>query len=124
MNTSQHTERVCATVMDAVYDHADRCGEQIIYGYVRVFRSKGFSERQKKCSRDEIRTSYDRQFSRKISPELADLLLSLDGERPLADLLGCGQAVHRAPPGLLPDLQQLWAERLIILRAPAQEVNA
>lgn len=89
--------------------------------YVRVFRSKGLTERQKHYFRDEVRTSYDSQFSRKISPQMTDMLLSLDGGRPLKDLLH-DHSKNGDAQALLLEFQQLWIERLVTMRAPAREM--
>lgn len=82
--------------------------------YVKIFRSKGYAERQKNSPRDEIRTSYDAQFRRKISPHVSELLLGLDGPKPLGELL---QAANGKQSELLAELNQLWSERLVEMRA-------
>jgi len=85
--------------------------------YVKIFRTKGYTERQKNRVRDEVRTSYDAQFYRKISPELGDLLLRLDGPRPLGELLRLSSSGKDREAELLGELNQLWSERLVEMRA-------
>lgn len=84
--------------------------------YVKVFRSKGHSERQKGSTRDEIRTSYDAQFRRRISPELSNLLLAIDGGTSLRKLLEKTGTVEQTEQALLAELSQLWSERLVQMR--------
>lgn len=91
--------------------------------YVKVFRSKGYTERQKSCARDEIRTSYDAQFRRKISPQASELLLRVDGPKPLGELLRAANG-NSAAPELLAELNQLWSERLIEMRVAGKGLSS
>lgn len=91
--------------------------------YVRIFRSKGLMERQKQRFRDEIRTSYAPQISRSISPQIAELLLSLNGGRPLRDLLHDSQSTNGDAQPLLSELRELWSDRLVMMRASLRETS-
>jgi carbamoyltransferase len=81
--------------------------------YVKVFRSKGYSERQKSSTRDELRTSYDTQFRRKVSPEMSGLLLGIDQRTSVRELLQKTGTDEQVEQALLAELNQLWAERLV-----------
>ncbi|MBZ5509347.1 MAG: nodulation protein [Acidobacteriia bacterium] len=91
--------------------------------YVRVFRSKGLAERQKQRFCDEIRTSYAPQVSRPISPQIAELLLSLNGGKPLGDLLRDSQSMNGDAQALLAEFRELWSDRLVMMRASAREMS-
>ncbi len=91
--------------------------------YVKVFRSKGLVERQKQRFCDEIRTSYAPQVSRSISPKLAEVLLGLNGGKSLRDLLREGQSTNGDVQPLLSELQELWSDRLVTMRASAKEIS-
>lgn len=84
--------------------------------YVKLLRLKGFVERNRCTTRDEIRTSYDSQFRYTISREIYELLITLDGEKPLRDLLGADGAKSDHNQALMAELNRLWFERLIVLR--------
>ncbi|HEX8186558.1 MAG TPA: nodulation protein, partial [Blastocatellia bacterium] len=88
--------------------------------YVKLWRIKGFVERKRGATRDEIRTSYNSQFRLSISGELCELLLTLDGEKSLRDLLGADAAKSDRNQSLVSELNQLWSERLIVLRADSE----
>ena len=87
MNISQRTERVCATVMDAVYDHADRCGEQIIYG---CLSSEGMLE-STLTYRELIRRaeSVAAELLQSLEPGDRAILLFHGGPEFVVSLLGC-----------------------------------
>jgi carbamoyltransferase len=88
--------------------------------YVKLWRMKGFVERKRGTTRDEIRTSYDSQFRRSISEGLCELLLTLDQERSIRDLLGAEAEKSDRNQSLVAELNQRWSERLIVLRADSE----
>lgn len=87
--------------------------------YAKIFRIRGLSERERGSARDEIRTSFSPPVHRRLSRELGDLLLTLDGERPLGELLAASgdKARHEA---LTAELDDLWKRRLVVMRAPSE----
>lgn len=88
--------------------------------YVKLWRIKGFVERNRSTTRDEIRTSYDSQFRYAISRELYEMLITLDGEKTLRDLLEADGAQSDRNQALVAELNRLWAERLIVMRASSE----
>ena len=85
--------------------------------YVRLFRTKGLVERKRRTQRDEIRTSYDSRLRRVISGDLCELLLMLDGEKSIQEMLGTDAEESERGRTLLAELNQLWSERLVVIRA-------
>src|SRR5262249_45504568 len=80
--------------------------------YVRLTQTKGFAERKRMNVRHEIHTSYDRSFRRKISGELGDLLIALNGEKTVRELLQNSAAGREHQSALMAELDRLWSERL------------
>ena len=85
--------------------------------YVRLTQSKGLVERKRMAPRHEIHTSYDSKFHRRISAELGNLLLGLDGEKTVSELLRHSAAGKEREQSLMAELKDLWSERLVIMRA-------
>jgi carbamoyltransferase len=91
--------------------------------YMKLFCIKGFAERRRAAARYEIRTSYDSQFRRSVSEGLYELLLALDGPKPVRELLGADAAESERNRALVAELNQLWSERLIVMRADSARRN-
>jgi carbamoyltransferase len=85
--------------------------------YVKIIRTKGFIERKRMTVRNEIQTTYDSQFRRKISGELGDLLIGLDSEKSVGELLRHSAAGREREQDLIAELSELWSERLVMMRA-------
>jgi carbamoyltransferase len=85
--------------------------------YVRLTQTKGFAERKRMAPRYEIHTSYDSKFRRKISGELGNLLLGLNGEETVGELLRHSAAGREREQGLMAELKELWSERLVTMHA-------
>ncbi|GAA2798146.1 carbamoyltransferase family protein [Saccharopolyspora taberi] len=79
--------------------------------YVQVRQTKVFAQPDRSEIRTELRTTFDAELSVGISPELAELLLRLDGEQTLAEL-----AKDAELDSLLPELRRMWEQRLVRLR--------
>jgi len=85
--------------------------------YVKLTQTKGLIERKRMAARHEIHTSYDSKFRRKISRELGDLLIGLDGEKTVGELLQHSAAKREREQDLMAELNDLWSERLVIMHA-------
>jgi carbamoyltransferase len=85
--------------------------------YVKLSQTKGFVERKRMAARHEIHTSYDSKFRRKISRELGDLLIGLDGEKTVGSLLRLSAAGVAREQDLMAELNDLWSERLVTIHA-------
>jgi len=85
--------------------------------YVKLTQTKGFIERKRMAACHEIHTSYDSKFRRKISRELGDLLIELDGEKTVGELLQHSAARREREQDLMAELNDLWSERLVIMHA-------
>jgi carbamoyltransferase len=85
--------------------------------YVKISQTKGFVERKRMAARHEIHTSYDSKFRRKISRELGDLLIGLDGETTVGSLLRLSAAGVAREQDLMAELNDLWSERLVTIHA-------
>ncbi len=84
--------------------------------YVRLQQTKSFVGPGRTAAGCQIRTSYDAGFSHPVSRPLFDLLMGLEGERPLGELLEGHQIEGEGEPALLAELNELWAQRLVRLR--------
>lgn len=87
MNNLQYNERVCASVMDAIYDHADHRGEQIAYG---CLSSEGVLEstltyRQLVCRAESVAA----ELLRSLKPGDRAILLFHGGPEFIVSFLGC-----------------------------------
>ncbi len=85
--------------------------------YVRLTQTRGFVERKRKILRYEIHTSYDSKLRRRISGELGNLLIGLDGEKTAGELLRQSAAGNEREQSLMAELKDLWSERLVIMHA-------
>jgi carbamoyltransferase len=84
--------------------------------YVRLQRTKSFVGPQRTAASCQIRTSYDAGFSHPVSRPLFDLLMGLEGEKPLGELLAPQPIGEEAEQALLAELHELWARSLVRLR--------
>ena len=84
--------------------------------YVRLNKTRMFVDPQQMATSFEVRTTYDAGFSFPVSDVLFDLLMSLEGEKPLGELLQEGGVEPAGQEALLAELDQLWFERLVRLR--------
>jgi carbamoyltransferase len=85
--------------------------------YVRLSLTKGLVERKSMAPRYEIHTSYDSKFRRKLSEELGNLLIGLDGEKTIGELLRHSAVGKDREQSLMAELKDLWSERLVIMHA-------
>jgi hypothetical protein len=85
--------------------------------YVRLTQTKGFAERKRMAPRYEIHTSYDSKFRCKISGELGNLLIGLNGEETVGELLRHSAAGREREQGLMAELKELWSKRLVTMHA-------
>ncbi|GAA2798165.1 carbamoyltransferase family protein [Saccharopolyspora taberi] len=83
--------------------------------HVKLFQIKGHAERERATTRCELRTSYEPQVRRRVSPELGALLGTVNAETPLGELMSAISAPDREQ--ILAEIRQLWAERMLSLRA-------
>lgn len=84
--------------------------------YVRLYKTRTFTDPWQMSTRLEIRTTYDAGFSFPVSNELFDLLMVLEGEKPLGELLEEGGVEAAGQEALVAELANLWFERLVRLR--------
>ncbi len=84
--------------------------------YVRLQRTKSFVSPGRTAASCQVRTSYDAGFSHPVSRPLFDLLMGLEGEKPLGELLAAQQIEGEGEQALLAELNELWAQRLVRLR--------
>ncbi|PYQ55792.1 MAG: nodulation protein [Acidobacteria bacterium] len=85
--------------------------------YVRLQRNRSFVAPERMATRCQIRTSYDAGFSRSVSSPLFDLLMSVEGEKRLGELLRERGMEGADEPALIAELNELWSQRLVRLRA-------
>jgi carbamoyltransferase len=84
--------------------------------YVRVQLIRGFTDLQHSTVTGEIRTTHDAAYRYPVSAGLAERLLGMDREQPIATLVeGQPEATQRA---WVTELEDLWSRRLITLSPP------
>lgn len=85
--------------------------------YVRLQQTRSFVAPERMAASCQIRTSYDARLNVPVSNALFDLLMRLDGEQPLGELFRAHGVEGEAEQSLLAELDKLWAQRLVRLRA-------
>jgi carbamoyltransferase len=88
--------------------------------YVKLHCTRSFVNPNEMAVCSEVGTSFDSQFRFPISNELCDLLMPLDGEKPVGALLANGKAKGEIEQVLVQELENLWAQRLVKLRPAAR----
>lgn len=84
--------------------------------YVRLYKTRVFVDPWQMGTSVRIHTTYDADFSFPVSDELFDLLMVLEGEKPLGELLREGGVEPAGQEALVAELANLWYERLVRLR--------
>jgi carbamoyltransferase len=92
--------------------------------YAQLVRTRGLTERSRRSSADEIRTTTNPETRQPVSPELAALLWSIDEEATVRDLLRRGSLDGEASRRLTDELMELWKRRLVVLRPAAKREAA
>lgn len=90
--------------------------------YVRLQQTRSYVAPERMAASCQIRTTYDARLSVPVSNVLFDLLMRLDGEQPLGELFRAHGVDGEAEQVLLAELDGLWAQRLIRLRAGTRAV--
>jgi len=88
--------------------------------YVKLHRARSFVNPNEMAVCSEVGTSFDSQLRFPISNELCDLLMLLDGEKPIGALLANGNVKGETEQSLVQELENLWAQRLVRLRPAAR----
>jgi carbamoyltransferase len=88
--------------------------------YVKLHCTRSFVNPNEMAVCSEVGTSFDSQFRFPISTELYDLLMLLNGEKPIGALLANGNLKGGIEEVLVQELENLWAERLVKLRPAAR----
>jgi carbamoyltransferase len=84
--------------------------------YVGLHQARKFVAPERMAASCQIRTSYDAGFSYPVSSALFDLLMGLEGEKPLRELLRAQGVEGETEEALVGELRELWAQRLVRLR--------
>jgi carbamoyltransferase len=87
--------------------------------YVKLHRARSFVSPNEMAVCSEVGTSFDSLFRFPISHELYDLLMLLDGEKPVGALLENGNVKGGIEQLLVQELENLWTQRLVKLRPTA-----
>lgn len=98
--------------------------ELALPAFAQLVRTKGWSERRRGGTRDEIRTTYAPGVSRQISRLLADLLDLLDEPVPLGQLLAHSRVDEEQRSALLNEILVLTAAGLVRLRPAGRSRSA
>ncbi len=97
--------------------HADRLALRLsLPPYVRLEQSRRFVGPDRMASAWQMRATYDARLEVPVSVPLYEALIDLEGEKPLAELLGAARGEGAREEALLAEIHTLWSRRLVRLR--------
>jgi carbamoyltransferase len=83
--------------------------------YARLLQTRAFVDSRRMQTTCEIQTTYSARVRKQISPELYQLLLSLDAEPTIGELLNTNGFAPEQQESLVQELNELWSLRFVRL---------